>query len=206
MATTVKRDEAEGGATRSLERGPPALSPPPPPPLLVPSAPGSPRMPWSPGPSVVSTLSLRAGTAAVELALVVYHSHDPFSGASLSAMQNAGSHSQLRPSQLRPSQLRPSQLRPSQLRPSQLRPSQLRPSQLRHIAPAVCCIPTPFPLPLFPMQPLCSSTLSSLLQQSPFTTSPAVFLSWLDALSFSGGGAANAAVAEGLSEALLVCS
>ncbi|CAI5497012.1 unnamed protein product [Closterium sp. Naga37s-1] len=44
---------------------------------------------------------------------------------------------------------------------------------------------------------------ASLLQQTPFTASPTVFLSWLDALSFWGAGAADAAVAEGLSEALL---
>ncbi|CAI5482063.1 unnamed protein product, partial [Closterium sp. Yama58-4] len=72
----------------------------------------------------VDSLTQKAGTAAVELALVVYHSHGPFS--------------------------------------------------------------------------------ASLLQQTPFTASPAVFLSWLDALSFSGGGAAHAAVAEALSEALLM--
>ncbi|CAI5491173.1 unnamed protein product [Closterium sp. Naga37s-1] len=113
---------------------PPCPLPPAHPPTSGPNPRSSPRlsahaMVASPGPSVASTLLHRAGTAAVELALVVYHSHGSFSRApDLSCtMLNARTH------------------------------SHLRPSQLRHVAPARCILPS-FPLLLFHLQPLVSST------------------------------------------------
>lgn len=51
-----------------------------------------------------------------------------------------------------------------------------------------------------------SSLAASLVQRSGWTRDVDIFVQWLLALPFGGGGFNDAAIAEGLAEALMVCS
>lgn len=46
---------------------------------------------------------------------------------------------------------------------------------------------------------------ASLVQRSGWTKDVDIFLQWLSAIPFGGGGFNDAAIAEGLAEALMVC-
>lgn len=43
------------------------------------------------------------------------------------------------------------------------------------------------------------------MQRTGWTRDPDVFLQWLASIPFSGGGFNDAAIAEGIAEALMVC-
>jgi hypothetical protein len=52
---------------------------------------------------------------------------------------------------------------------------------------------------------LASLDAGILVQRTGWTRDPDVFLQWLSSIPFSGGGFNDAAIAEGLAEALMVC-